>query len=91
MTQDRAGIAERLRDMRPMPWDDDIADLGIEAAAHIEAQAVELERLHDLLKAVMNDTRGPLVGGGDGSTYVVRPISGETYNKIHAALKGPKP
>lgn len=61
------------------------------AAAHIEAQDAEIDRLHGILKAVISDTRGPLVGGGDGGTFIVRPISGETYNKIHAALKGAKP
>ena len=97
MTQDSAGIVERLRNQAgdmTGNWDgelDSYAETDFEAAAHIEAQDAEIDRLHGILKAVISDTRGPLVGGGDGCTFIVRPISGETYNKIHAALKGAKP
>lgn len=43
-----AFIAE-LKDVRPMPWDDDIADACEKAAALIERQAAEIERLRGAL------------------------------------------
>jgi hypothetical protein len=48
--------------------------------------SAEAEGLRDILQAVKAETMGEPVGGGDGSTYVVHPISGKTYNRIVQAL-----
>ncbi len=43
-------LIERMKDTRPMPWDDDIADDCAAAATMLEAQAAEIARLREALE-----------------------------------------
>lgn len=42
--------------------------------------------MRDALEAVMRDSIGKKVGGGDGGTYVTRPLSGVTIKQVSQAL-----
>lgn len=45
-----------------------------------------MREAEEAMNAVKCETMGEPVGGGDGNTYVVRPLSGATYNRIVHAL-----
>jgi hypothetical protein len=49
--------------------------------------------MKEALQAVMRDGIGDKVGGGDGNTYVTRPLSGATLKQVSQALAalGAKP
>ena len=52
-------------------------------AAHRRAAVAELV---EALREVQTQTLGRPVGGGDGATYTVHPISGDLYNRIQSLL-----
>lgn len=45
-----------------------------------------VRELEAVLAQALSDHFGPKVGGGDGGTYVVSPMRGETVNRIRALL-----
>jgi hypothetical protein len=64
----------------------DLARENARLVTQLAAQAAEIAKLRALLSKVQEETIGNKVGGGDGNTYVVRPLSCATFNAIHAAL-----
>lgn len=84
------GMLGRARLVTPEELIAELAALVASYRTQAVALAAQLAKRDQLLRDVLSDTIGGKVGGGDGNTYVTRPISGKTHNAIVQTLAGAK-